>query len=269
MGFNLTIFQQRACDQDSWEGLAFGQSEGSSPAVQRLSIDKHPAEWPSSESNHSSGEPATWQSDYSWHTFLEQGPCSCQLNFIYSDQKTCLRTSCLRSLSLLWKTSPLQVVHELSQQKMGPETKDHFSNSMLHFCQSPHKNKPSTTGETLGSLNKTNSTLSGMRYMGYETASPTSSFWNPLQPHQKYKTFAPPPKPGTAVQHTQGKSQLPHEPKASAWKKRRRKAKLFFRVITEDSKRSLSGSCALVLSLPSLPCQVPEHKKDQDNLNHI
>lgn len=33
--------------------------------------------------------------------------------------------------------------------------------------------------------------------------------------------------------------------------------------------RGLSGSCALVLSLPSLPRQVPEHKRDQDKLNHI
>lgn len=78
-----------------------------------------------------------------------------------------------------------------------------------------------------------------------------------------------PPNQGQQCSTPQGKSQLPHEPKASAWKKRRRKAKLFFRVITEDSNRGLSGSCALVLSLPSLPCQVPEHKKDQDNLNHI
>lgn len=31
----------------------------------------------------------------------------------------------------------------------------------------------------------------------------------------------------------------------------------------------MSGSCALVLSLPNLPRQVPEHKKDRDKLNHI
>lgn len=89
---------------------------------------------------------------------------------------------------------------------------EHFSSSMLHFYQNPHQNKPSTTGKTLGSLNKTNSPLSGMRYMGYETASPTSSSWDPLQPHQKYKTFAPPPKPGTAVQHTLG-----NKKPASTW----------------------------------------------------
>lgn len=153
---------------------------------------------------------------------------------------------------------------------LRPKT-EHFSSSMLHFYQNPPQNKPSTTGKTLGSLNETNATLSGMRYVGYETASPNSSSWDPSQPHQKYKTFAPPLKPGTAVQHTSGnkKSQLPQEPKASAWKRRRRKAKWFFRVITEDSNRGLSGFCALVLSLPSLPCQVPEHKKDQDKLNHI
>lgn len=151
------------------------------------------------------------------------------------------------------------------RSKMG-----HFSSSMLHFYQNPHQNKPSPTWETLGSLNKTNSTLSGMRYMSSEIASPTSSSWDPLQPHQKYKTSAPPPNQGQQCSTPRGiKSQLPHEPKASAWKRRRRKAKLFFRVITEDSNRGLSGSCALVLSLPSLPCQVPEHKKDQDKLNHI
>lgn len=33
--------------------------------------------------------------------------------------------------------------------------------------------------------------------------------------------------------------------------------------------RGLSGSCDLVLSLTSLPRQVPEHKKDQDKLNHF
>lgn len=32
--------------------------------------------------------------------------------------------------------------------------------------------------------------------------------------------------------------------------------------------RGLYASCALVLSLPSLPFQVPEYK-DQDKLNHI
>lgn len=45
-------------------------------------------------------------------------------------------------------------------------------------------------------------------YMGYEIASPTSSSWDPSQPHQKYKTFAPLPKPGTAVQHTSGNKKV-------------------------------------------------------------
>lgn len=145
---------------------------------------------------------------------------------------------------------------------------EHFSSSMLHFYQNPHQNRPSTTGETLGSLNKTNSTLSGMRYMGYETASPTSSFWNPLQPHNKYKIFAPPPNQGQQCSTPQGiKSQLPHEPKASAWKRRRRKAKLFFRVINEDSNRGLSGSCALVLSLPV--CHVKSRYTKRIKINLI
>lgn len=86
---------------------------------------------------------------------------------------------------------------------LRPKT-EHFSSSMLHFYQNPPQNKPSTTGKTLESLNETNSKLSGMRYMGYETAFPNSSSWDPSQPHQKYKTFALPPKPGRAVQHTSG-----------------------------------------------------------------
>lgn len=40
-------------------------------------------------------------------------------------------------------------------------------------------------------------------------------------------------------------------------------------MIAKDSTRSSSCSCALVLPLPSLPRQAPEHKKDQDKLNHI
>lgn len=120
-----------------------------------------------------------------------------------------------------------------------------LSNSMLHFYQNPHQNKPSTTGKILGSLNKTNSTLSGMRYVGYKTASPTSTSWDPLQPHQKYKPLHYPPNQRQQCSTPQGiKSQLPpkvsawkHKPKASAWKRRRRKAKLFFRVITTDSNR--------------------------------
>lgn len=137
---------------------------------------------------------------------------------------------------------------------------EHLSNSMLHFYQNPHQNKPSTTGKTLGSLNKTNPTLSGMRYVGYKTASPTSASWNPLQPHQKYKTFALPPKPETAVQHTSG-----NKKPASTWGFCMEEEKEESQVIFQSDYWGLKQR----LSLPSLPCQVPEHKKDQDKLNHI
>lgn len=146
---------------------------------------------------------------------------------------------------------------------------EHFSSSTLHFHQNPHQNKPSTTGKHWETLNNINFTFSGMRYVGYETASPTSAFRAHYNHIKSTRPLHRPPNQGQQCSTPQGiKSQLPHEPKASAWKRRRR-AKLFFRVITEDSNRGISGSCALVLSLPSLPCQVPEHKKDQDKLNHI
>lgn len=75
------------------------------------------------------------------------------------------------------------------------------------------------------------------------------------------------PNQGQQCSTPQGiKSQLPHEPKASAWK-RRRKAKLLFRVITEDSNRGLSGSCALVLSLPV--CHVKSRNTKRIKINLI
>lgn len=251
MGFHLSIFQPRACAQDSWEeGLAFGQS-------QQLSLLPHlPKYWALLSIQLSdlrldlttaleSLQQVTWQSDYSVTQiyFLNKDPAATNYTSFPLTYKAARKlapgTSCLRSPSPLYKTSSLQVVHELSQQTMGPEAKDrvllewHVLNTFIRIlCQ---KTPWRTTGKTLPSLNRTNPSLfSGMRYTGYETASPTSSSWDPLRPHQIHRTFAPPPKAGCST--PQGtKSQLPHEPKAFVWKRRRRKAKWFFRVLAEDS----------------------------------
>lgn len=220
MGFHLSNLSTKGIAQDSWEGLAFGQS-------QQLSLLPHlPKGWALISIQLSdlridlttaleSLQQVTWQSDYSVTQtyFLNKDPAAA--NYIWfvltckAVRKLAPGTSCLRSLSPLCKTSLQQVVHELSLQKMGPEDKDgellawHVLNT---FIRIPCQNKPQRTRrETMGSLNRTNSPLfSGMRYMGYEPASPTSSSWDPLQPHQIYKTFAPAPKPGIAVQHTSG-----------------------------------------------------------------
>lgn len=136
----------------------------------------------------------TWQSDYSVTRtyFLNKDPAAANYTAFVLTYKAARKlapgTSCLRSLSPLCKTSLQQAVHELSQQKVGPEAKHgallewHVLNT---FIRIPCQNKPQRTrGETMGSLNRTNSPLfSGMRYMGYETASPTSSSWDPLQPY--------------------------------------------------------------------------------------
>lgn len=220
MGFHLSISQPRACAQDSWEGLAFGQS-------QQLSLLPHlPKGWTLVSIQLSdlrldlttaleSLQQVTWQSDYSVTRtyFLNKDPAAANYtSFVLTckaARKPAPGTSCSRSLSPLCKTSSQQAAHELSQQKMGLEAKDGAlleQHVLKTFIRIPCQNKPRRTrGKTMGSLNRTNSPLfSGTRYTGYETASPTSSSWYPLQPHQIYKTFAPPPKPGTAVQHTSG-----------------------------------------------------------------
>lgn len=132
-------------------------------------------------------------------------------------------TSCLRSLSPLCKTSSLQVVQELSQQKMGPKAKDgglleqHVLNT---FVRIPCQNKPRSTG----SLNRTNSPLfSGMRYTGYEqllTPLALGTHYNRI----KYtRPLHHTPNQGQQCSTPQGiKSQPPYKPKAFAWKRRKK-----------------------------------------------
>lgn len=160
MGFHLSIFQPRACAQDSWEGLAFGKS-------QQLSLLPHlPKGWTLISIQLSdlrlglttaleSLQQITWQSDYSVTQtyFLNKDPAAANYtSFVLickAARKLASGTFCLRSLSPLCKTSSLQMVHELSHQWMGREAKDgtllecHILNAFIRIMseQSPENNK--------------------------------------------------------------------------------------------------------------------------------